>query len=142
MVPAINTTTTSLRRSRMKTEVFATLLCVVLLGGCTSLRLTGTVMDDSTGDVVGTCGLQSGPKYAKVDSAGHFAVNVRKYWKTATLTCAGYETQEIKIDGFATRYPQLTIRVKPRRVGKATGGSTEAASAHRAPSADTTAAAK
>ena len=118
----------------MKTKVPAILFCAILIGGCTPLRLTGTVVDANTGDVVGTCGLTSGPKYVKVDTAGHFAVNVRKTWKTATLTCGGYETQEFPIENFQTRYPELTIRVMPRRLAKTGGAHTDTASAERAKS--------
>ncbi|HXC52960.1 MAG TPA: hypothetical protein VN634_18885 [Candidatus Limnocylindrales bacterium] len=120
----------------MKTKVPAILFCAILIGGCTSLRLTGTVVDANTGDVVGTCGITSGPKYAKVDSAGHFAVNVRKTWKTATLTCGGYETQEFPIENFQTRYPELTIRVTPRKLAKAGSAHMETASEERATSAE------
>jgi len=120
----------------MKREIPAILFCAILIGGCTSLRLTGKVLDADTGDVVGTCGITCGPKYVKVDSAGHFSVNVRKYWKTATLTCGGYDTQEIPIEGFQTRYPDLTIRVTPRRVAKSGGAHMDTASAEHATSAE------
>ena len=100
----------------MKLQIAAILLCAAAAGGCTSLRLAGTVTDAETGDVVGTCGITCGPKYVKVDTAGHFELNARKRWKTATIACGGYESQTFPINEYKTRYPKLTVRVTPRKL--------------------------
>jgi hypothetical protein len=91
----------------------------LLLMGCTSMRVTGDVVDASTGDVVNTCGVTIGPKYINVDSAGHFAVNARKWWKKMDLVCAGYEPQTVMVDSSKTRYPKYKIQVVPRKTAKA-----------------------
>ena len=103
----------------MKLQIAGFVFCAAAAAGCTSLRLAGTVTDADTGDVVGTCGITSGPKYVKVDTAGHFQLNVRKSWKTATITCGGYESQTFPISEYQTRYPKLSVRVTPRKLANA-----------------------
>jgi hypothetical protein len=117
----------ALRRSTMKTNIrFALPFLVMLVAGCTSMRVTGNITDSVTGDVVPNCGVTIGPRYISADGAGHFVVNARKSWGKLDVVCAGYEPQSVEVDSSQSRYPTISILMTPRRSAKAPRGSKEA----------------
>lgn len=69
------------RRSIAKATL-AIVLCATT-SACTSLRISGLVTDERTGEPVGVCGITSGPNYARTDPIGHYTIAVKPEWNDA-----------------------------------------------------------
>jgi hypothetical protein len=90
------------------------LFASVALFACTSIRVTGFVTDESTGEPVGGCGISFGQLYTNSDAAGHFVINGRKNWEEMRVIAAGYESKSVPVDASDTRYPVIYIQLTPR----------------------------
>jgi len=88
-------------------------LAVLLLAGCTTVRVAGMVYDEATGDWINSCGITTGPKYYHTDSAGHYNLKTRADWKSMTFVAPGYETKSIPVDG-SKRFANVNVGLVPR----------------------------
>jgi hypothetical protein len=89
------------------------LLASVALFACTSIRVTGFVTDDSTGQPVGDCGISFGQLHTNCDATGHFVIKGRKSWDMRVIA-AGYEPKWVPVDASHTRYPIVYIQLTPK----------------------------
>ena len=90
------------------------LMAAVAVSACTSIRVTGFVTDESTGEPVGGCGITFGQFYTNSDAAGHFVIKGRKDWGEMRFLAAGYEQKSVAVDASETRYPVIRVQLTPK----------------------------
>ncbi len=98
-----------------KTSWVPVIVCVSLLAGCTSIRVTGNVTDARTGDLIGPCGVTFGSFYSSCDGAGRFVIKGRKYWKSMRVVSPGYVAQDVPVDASKTRTPFINVQMTRSR---------------------------
>jgi hypothetical protein len=102
----------------MRRQTVVALCCALALSACTSIRVQGFVTDEKTGEPVGTAGVTLGERYTHVDTAGHYVLNVRKYWKNMQVVAPGYEIRTMKVDLSGHRAPQINVQMTPKPMPK------------------------
>lgn len=102
----------------MRKQTVVALICALAVSACTSVRVQGFVTDENTGEPIGTAGITIGERYAHVDSAGHYLMNVRKTWKNMELVAPGYETKTMTVDLSKSRAPQVNVQMTPKKAPK------------------------
>lgn len=110
----------------IRKQTIVALICAIALSACTSMRVTGFVTDEVTGDPIGSCGITIGERYVHVDSAGHYSVNARTSWKTMKLIAPGYHPKSVTIDTSKTRYPTINVQLTPKKAGRGSDPEEEA----------------
>jgi hypothetical protein len=91
------------------------IVCALILSGCTSIRVSGQVTDDKTGDLLPGCGVTFGEFYSSCDGAGHFTIKGRSYWKTMRVVAPGYVARDVPVDASKTRTPSITVPMTRNR---------------------------
>jgi hypothetical protein len=94
------------------------LLASVALFACTSIRVSGFVTDESTGQPVSGCGISFGQFYTNCDVAGHFVIKGRKSLEEMRVIAAGYEPKSVPVDASETRYPVIYVQLTPTGPGQ------------------------
>ncbi len=100
----------------MRTAIFAAAAGVLLVSGCTAMRVTGRVLDSVTGEPAGNCYVTIGSRTFLTDFRGHFNAKVRRRkTETMNVTCPDHEPQVVLIDASRTRRPVVDVRMVPIR---------------------------
>jgi hypothetical protein len=86
----------------------------VSLSACTTMRVTGMVTDEQTGEPVGVCGITSGTKYVRTDPIGRYAIPVKREWKTMQVVAPGYERKTVTFGDQPTRRPVIDVGLTPK----------------------------
>ncbi len=99
----------------MNRRVLPALIAALALSACTSIRVSGFVLDKTTGDGIGACGIMLGRNYVHTDPAGHFSIKADYRDKMMSLTAPGYVPLTVPIDASETRYPIVEIKLVPKK---------------------------
>ena len=99
------------------------LIMAAVLSACTSVRVTGFVTDELTGDPIEGCGISFGSIYTSTDAAGHYVIKGRKSWEAMQLIAPGYESKSVPVDASDTRYPTVNVQLTPRGAAGVAPGS-------------------
>jgi hypothetical protein len=102
----------------MTKQTVLALFCALAVSACTSMRLEGFVTDEKTGEPIHTAGITIGEKYVHVDTAGHYVVNVRNYWKTMNLVAPGYVSKSVAWPTNGPRYQKFNVQMTPSGTAK------------------------
>lgn len=84
------------------------------LSACTSMRITGTVTDQRTGEPITHGGVVSGPRSAPTDFLGRYVIGVDRSWKTMQVIAKGYEPKNVSFESASSRYPIIDIQMSPK----------------------------
>ena len=98
----------------MKTGKIAVILCAAMVSACTSIRVSGMVTDQRTGDPVGVCGVMIGSRYVRTDPIGKYVIGADASAKSMQFIAPGYETRTVPIDSSKTRYPVIDVQMVPK----------------------------
>ncbi|MFN2376777.1 MAG: hypothetical protein ABR538_09585 [Candidatus Binatia bacterium] len=97
----------------MKRRFILVALCAFALGGCTAMRVSGTISDAVTGEPVGGCGVTVATRVVVSDFRGQYSAKVRRGHRPMSVVCPGYELQQLEVDSSKTRRPTVNVQMTP-----------------------------
>jgi hypothetical protein len=95
---------------------YAALVALIVLAGCSSVRVQGFVTDAVTHEPVGSCQITIAKRYAHSDPAGHYSIVARRNEarkNPMNLNCKGYEPKSMNVWVFRTRSRNVDVQVTP-----------------------------